>query len=40
MEKSSKSKSEFLAIIEQLEKDKNIKREEIFKTISDSIVIA
>jgi N utilization substance protein A len=35
-----KSKSEFMAIIEQLEKDKNIKRDEIFKTISDSIVTA
>jgi len=40
MEKSAKNKNEFLAIIEQLEKDKNIKKEEIFKTISDSIVIA
>ncbi len=33
-------KSEFMAIIEQLERDKNIKKEEIFKTISDSIVTA
>jgi len=40
MESSSKSKNEFLAIIEQLEKDKNIKKEEIFKTIADSLVIA
>jgi N utilization substance protein A len=40
MESSSKNKNEFLAIIEQLEKDKNIKKEEIFKTIADSLVIA
>lgn len=33
-------KSEFMAIIEQLERDKNIKKEEIFKTISDAIVTA
>lgn len=33
-------KSEFMAIIEQLERDKNIKKEEIFKTIADSIVTA
>jgi hypothetical protein len=29
MESSSKNKNEFLAIIEQLEKDKNIKKEQI-----------
>ncbi|MEF3280242.1 MAG: transcription termination factor NusA [Elusimicrobiota bacterium] len=40
MDKLFKSKNEFMAIIEQLEKDKNIKKEEIFKTISDSIVTA
>jgi N utilization substance protein A len=39
MEKSSK-KNEFMSIIEQLEKDKNIKKEEIFKTISEAIVTA
>jgi N utilization substance protein A len=39
MERSSK-KSEFMSIIEQLEKDKNIKKEEIFKTISEAIVTA
>ncbi|MCX7641486.1 MAG: transcription termination factor NusA [Elusimicrobiales bacterium] len=39
MDKTFK-KSEFMAIIEQLERDKNIKREEIFKTIADSIVTA
>lgn len=33
-------KSEFMAIIEQLERDKNIKKEEIFKTIADSMVVA
>jgi len=40
MDKMFKSKNEFMAIIEQLEKDKNIKKEEIFKTISESIVVA
>lgn len=40
MDKLFKSRSEFMAIIEQLEKDKNIKKEEIFKTISESIVTA
>jgi len=39
MERSSK-KNEFMSIIEQLEKDKNIKKEEIFKTISEAIVTA
>lgn len=40
MDKTFKGKSEFMAIIEQLEKDKNIKREEIFKTIEESLVSA
>ncbi len=40
MDKMFKNKSEFMGIIEQLERDKNIKREEIFKTISDAVVTA
>lgn len=39
MDKTFK-RSEFMAIIEQLERDKNIKKEEIFKTIADSIITA
>lgn len=40
MDKLFKSKAEFLAIIEQLEKDKNIKKDEILNTIKESIITA
>lgn len=40
MDKMFRNKSEFMAILQQLEKDKNIKKEEVFKTISDSLIIA
>ncbi|MGC8867455.1 MAG: transcription termination factor NusA [Elusimicrobiales bacterium] len=39
MDKTFK-KGEFMAIIEQLEKDKNIKKDEIFKTIADATITA
>lgn len=40
MEKQFKGKSEFSILIEQLEREKNIKREDIFKTITDSLISA
>ncbi|PIS47343.1 MAG: transcription termination/antitermination protein NusA [Elusimicrobia bacterium CG08_land_8_20_14_0_20_51_18] len=40
MEKQFKGKSEFVIILEQLEREKNIKKEDVFKTITDSLVSA
>lgn len=37
MEKQFKQKSEFIIILEQLEKEKNIKKDDVFKTIKDSL---
>lgn len=40
MSKEQKAKSELLLALEQLEREKNIKREDVFKTITDSLVSA
>ena len=37
---SKENKSELLLALEQLEREKNIKREDVFKTITDSLVSA
>ena len=38
--KEQKNKSDLLLALEQLEREKNIKREDVFKTITDSLVSA
>jgi len=40
MKKQFKGKSEFVILLEQLEREKNIKREDVFKTITDSLISA
>ncbi len=37
MEKENKTKGEFMVILEQLEREKNIKKDDIFKTIKDAL---
>ena len=37
---SKENKSELLLALEQLEREKNIRREDVFKTITDSLVSA
>lgn len=37
MEKQQKSKGEFMVILEQLEREKNIRKEDVFKTIKDAL---
>lgn len=37
MEKQQKSKGEFMVILEQLEREKNIRRDDVFKTIKDAL---
>ena len=39
-ENVSKSKTELILALEQLEREKNIKREDVFKTITDALVSA
>ncbi|GAB4028613.1 MAG: transcription termination factor NusA [Elusimicrobiota bacterium] len=37
MEKQQKNKGEFMIILEQLEREKNIKKDDVFKTIKDAL---
>ncbi len=37
MEKQQKSKGEFMVILEQLEREKNIRKDDVFKTIKDAL---